>query len=61
MVDVDEEEIFETAAEERKDVKDSHRVFLRAAEKGFKSDQRMHVSYEGKLCTRTPRSRTLRH
>jgi hypothetical protein len=44
MLDVDEWEIFETTAEERKAVEDSHRVFIREAEKGIQINACMRAT-----------------
>jgi len=44
MLDVEEGEIFETTAEERKAVEDSHRVFIREAEKGIQINACMQLT-----------------
>jgi hypothetical protein len=44
MLDVEEGEIFETTAEERKAVEDSHRVFIREAEKGIQINACMKLT-----------------
>ena len=44
MLDIDEGEIFEATAEERKAVEDSHRVFIREAEKGIQINACMQIT-----------------
>jgi hypothetical protein len=44
MLNVEEGEIFETTAEERKAIEDSHRVFIREAEKGIQINACMQVT-----------------
>jgi hypothetical protein len=44
MLDVEEGEILETTAEERKAVEDSHRVFIREAEKGIQLNACMQLT-----------------
>jgi len=44
MLDIDEGEIFETTAEERKAIEDSHRAFIREAEKGIQINACMQAT-----------------
>lgn len=44
ILDIDEGEIFETTAEERKDIEDAHRAFIREAEKGIQINACMQAT-----------------